>query len=256
MDLDSVADRVSWNRVDPIPGEVVAPPPGGPRSPWSPAASSSCPALRRRTSRPPSPSFAGDDCRRPAGPGRAQPRRRPRGRRPAPAVRGGSTRAHGTAPWSSTTPPPAAPRPAQVMMNSTAALQVNLQAGPERGWPERVARAYRLGPTLVAISASSPWLRGRDTGWKSARQRAWGGLDARTCGPVPGCVAVEPGTDGRPRPGVGLGALRPARPGGLRPDRRRRRRGRPDRRSRSSSGRAARSAWAGGCRPPPISTST
>jgi glutamate--cysteine ligase len=76
-----------------------------------------------------------------------------------------------------------------VMMNSTAALQVNLQAGPRRGWPERVARAHRLGPTMLAVSACSPWLHGRDTGWKSARQRAWRGLDVRRCGPVPGCVA-------------------------------------------------------------------
>ena len=80
---------------------------------------------------------------------------------------------------------------AEVMMNSTAALQVNLQAGPRRGWAERVARAYRLGPTLLAISASSRWLHGRDTGWKSARQRAWNGLDARTCGSVPGVVAAS-----------------------------------------------------------------
>jgi glutamate--cysteine ligase len=78
-----------------------------------------------------------------------------------------------------------------VMMNSTAALQVNLQAGAERDWPERVARAHRIGPVLVAVSACSPWLHGRDTGWKSARQRAWNGLDARACGPVPG--AFEPG---------------------------------------------------------------
>src|SRR5450755_2923812 len=81
--------------------------------------------------------------------------------------------------------------PGAVMMNSTAAMQVNLQAGPARGWAERVARAHRLGPTLVAISASSPWLHGHDTGWKSARQRAWHGLDERACGPVPG--AFEPG---------------------------------------------------------------
>ncbi len=77
-----------------------------------------------------------------------------------------------------------------VMMNSTAALQVNLQAGPQRGWSERVARAHQLGPTLVALSASSPWLSGRDTGWKSARQRAWGGLDPRACGPVPGYLTA------------------------------------------------------------------
>jgi glutamate--cysteine ligase len=77
---------------------------------------------------------------------------------------------------------------ALVMMNSTAALQVNLEAGPARGWPERVALANRLGPTMVAISACSPWLDGRDTGWKSARQRAWYGLDPRAW-PVTGRVA-------------------------------------------------------------------
>jgi glutamate--cysteine ligase len=81
--------------------------------------------------------------------------------------------------------------PGAVMMNSTAAMQVNLQAGPQREWSERVARAYRLGPTMMAISASSPWLHGRDTGWKSARQRAWSGLDPRSCGPVPGCVTSD-----------------------------------------------------------------
>jgi glutamate--cysteine ligase len=87
-----------------------------------------------------------------------------------------------------------------VMMNSTAALQVNLQAGPKRGWSERVARAHRLGPTLMAISASSPWLHGQDTGWKSVRQQAWAGLDARACGPVPGCLAPESASGARPGP--------------------------------------------------------
>jgi glutamate--cysteine ligase len=82
-----------------------------------------------------------------------------------------------------------------VMMNSTAALQVNLQAGPRAGWPERVARAHRLGPTMLAVSASSPWLHGHDTGWKSARQRAWRGLDSRRCGSVPGCVAATAAGD-------------------------------------------------------------
>jgi glutamate--cysteine ligase len=84
--------------------------------------------------------------------------------------------------------------PGAVMMNSTAAMQVNLQAGPQPGWPARVAQAYRLGPTMIAISASSPWLQGRDTGWKSARQRAWSGLDGRACGPVPGCMAPPAGS--------------------------------------------------------------
>jgi glutamate--cysteine ligase len=82
--------------------------------------------------------------------------------------------------------------PGTVMMNSTAAMQVNLEAGPQTGWADRVARAHRLGPTMIAISACSPWLGGRDTGWKSARQRAWAGLDPRACGPVPGLGAPEP----------------------------------------------------------------
>ena len=85
--------------------------------------------------------------------------------------------------------------PGVIMMNSTAALQVNLQAGPKDGWSERVARAHRLGPTLLALSASSPWLCGRDTGWKSARQRAWAGLDPRACGPVPGFLARRGASD-------------------------------------------------------------
>ena len=74
-----------------------------------------------------------------------------------------------------------------VMMNSTAALQLNLQAGPQAGWPRRVELAHRLGPTMVAISACSPWLHGRSTGWRSTRQATWARLDPRACGPVPGC---------------------------------------------------------------------
>lgn len=79
-----------------------------------------------------------------------------------------------------------------VMMNSTAALQLNLQAGPRKGWPARVELAHRLGPTLVAISACSPWLHGRPTGWHSTRQATWAQLDPRACGPVPGCDAGSP----------------------------------------------------------------
>jgi glutamate--cysteine ligase len=80
-----------------------------------------------------------------------------------------------------------------IMMNSTAALQVNLEAGPRHRWRERVTHAHRIGPTMLAIAANSPWLSGQPTGWKSARQRAWGILDERVCGPVPGCSASLPG---------------------------------------------------------------
>lgn len=72
------------------------------------------------------------------------------------------------------------------MMNSTAALQVNLEAGPAAGWAERVALAQALGPVLIAVSACSPMLAGRETGWRSARQRVWGELDQSRCGPLLG----------------------------------------------------------------------
>ncbi|MDP9445173.1 MAG: glutamate-cysteine ligase family protein, partial [Actinomycetota bacterium] len=52
---------------------------------------------------------------------------------------------------------------APVMMCATAALQVNVEAGPRPNWAARVARAQRLGPVLVALSASSPMVAGRAT---------------------------------------------------------------------------------------------
>jgi glutamate--cysteine ligase len=73
-----------------------------------------------------------------------------------------------------------------VMMTSTAALQVNLDAGPASGWSRRVRLAQALGPVLVAVSACSPLLGGRVTGWRSNRQRAWAQLDQTRCGPLPG----------------------------------------------------------------------
>src|SRR3954467_5688534 len=70
------------------------------------------------------------------------------------------------------------------MMTATASLQVNLEAGPAAGWPDRVALAHQLGPVLVAISGCSPMLEGRSTGWRSSRQRIWGELDQARGGPL------------------------------------------------------------------------
>ena len=72
------------------------------------------------------------------------------------------------------------------MMTSTASLQVNLDAGPASGWGTRVALAHQLGPVLVAVSACSPLLAGRRTGWRSTRQQVWGNLDQARCGPLLG----------------------------------------------------------------------
>ena len=70
------------------------------------------------------------------------------------------------------------------MMTSTASLQVSVDAGPAAGWGGRVALAHQLGPVLVAVSACSPLLAGRPTGWRSSRQQVWGELDQARCGPV------------------------------------------------------------------------
>jgi glutamate--cysteine ligase len=49
-----------------------------------------------------------------------------------------------------------------------------------------VALAHQLGPVLVAVSACSPLLAGRRTGWRSSRQHVWGALDQARCGPLLG----------------------------------------------------------------------
>ncbi len=193
VDLDSVASPVSWDRLGPMLGSVraaagrsaVTMEPGGQlelSGPPRPGILSTVTELRedwRRTR------LALDGLRLGVAPTGADPLRPPRRVNPRSRYRALERHFAGTG----------RAAPGAVMMNSTAAIQVNLQAGPRRGWAERVARAHRLGPTLMAIAASSPWLRGRDTGWKSARQRAWFGLDARACGPVPGCVASSLSAD-------------------------------------------------------------
>ncbi len=81
------------------------------------------------------------------------------------------------------------------MMTSTASVQVNLDAGPQAGWAERVRLAHALGPVMVAISANSPLLDGKFSGWRSARQRVWSQLDAARCGPILTASGDDPGTD-------------------------------------------------------------
>jgi glutamate--cysteine ligase len=191
VDLDHVADPVPWRRVEAIaatvgrgaPGIAVTVEPGGQIELSGPPEAGVGPAVARLRYEGTGARLALADRHLGLAYAGADPARPSRRVNPRPRYR--AMEEH----FAATGRGPAG----QVMMNSTAALQVNLQAGPRSEWTARVARAYRLGPTLVAIAASSPWLHGRDTGWKSVRQRAWSRLDARTCGPVPGCVA----TDGR-----------------------------------------------------------
>ncbi|MEB3022174.1 ergothioneine biosynthesis glutamate--cysteine ligase EgtA [[Mycobacterium] crassicus] len=81
------------------------------------------------------------------------------------------------------------------MMTSTASVQLNLDAGPRSGWADRVRLAHALGPTMVAIAANSPLLRGEFSGWRSTRQRVWSRLDSARCGPVLGLDGTDPASD-------------------------------------------------------------
>lgn len=76
--------------------------------------------------------------------------------------------------------------PGRAMMTATAALQVNLDAGPRAGWATRLGGIRDLGPVLVAASACSPLLGARESGWASMRQQTWLGIDPRRSGVVPG----------------------------------------------------------------------
>ncbi|ATQ31209.1 ergothioneine biosynthesis glutamate--cysteine ligase EgtA [Rhodococcus ruber] len=75
----------------------------------------------------------------------------------------------------------------RLMMNSTAATQVSVDAGAD---DDELARRWRVlhavGPALVAAFACSPSLRGAPDGnWASQRMRTWLALDADRTTPVP-----------------------------------------------------------------------
>jgi len=74
--------------------------------------------------------------------------------------------------------------PGRAMMTATAALQINLNAGPQDRWAERVRHIHRIGPVLIALSACSPLVAGRSSGWRSMRQEIWGRLDQARCRPL------------------------------------------------------------------------
>jgi glutamate--cysteine ligase len=86
-------------------------------------------------------------------------------------------------------------RAGAAMMTSTASIQVNVDAGPADGWADRVRLAHALGPTMIAIAANSPLLRGSFSGWRSSRQRVWSQLDTARCGPVLGASGDDPASD-------------------------------------------------------------
>ncbi|MBA2463370.1 MAG: ergothioneine biosynthesis glutamate--cysteine ligase EgtA [Nocardioidaceae bacterium] len=76
------------------------------------------------------------------------------------------------------------PGPGRAMMSATAALQINVDAGPATGWSGRLAHLRALVPMLIAASATSPYLGGRSSGWHSMRQETWHGIDPGRSDPI------------------------------------------------------------------------
>jgi glutamate--cysteine ligase len=80
----------------------------------------------------------------------------------------------------------------QVMMCGTAATQICLDAGEPHRLGARWAALHALGPPLLALFANSRHHAGSDTGWASARVRAWLALDPTRTWPVE--VTGDPAT--------------------------------------------------------------
>lgn len=72
----------------------------------------------------------------------------------------------------------------RVMMCSTAATQVCLDAGESGHLVTRWRALHTLGPALVALFATGGRQAGADTGWASARMRAWLAIDPARTAPV------------------------------------------------------------------------
>jgi glutamate--cysteine ligase len=72
----------------------------------------------------------------------------------------------------------------RVMMCGTASVQANLDLGSGQEAESRWRQAHRVGPTLAATFANSPFQGGGPSGWRSTRLAVWQALDATRTSPV------------------------------------------------------------------------
>jgi glutamate--cysteine ligase len=79
----------------------------------------------------------------------------------------------------------------RTMMRSTAAVQVNLDAGLRSTLAARWSLAGALGPMLAAAFANSPLQEGAPSGWKSTRLAIWQSIDPSRTAPVAGSDPLE-----------------------------------------------------------------
>lgn len=71
------------------------------------------------------------------------------------------------------------------MMQQTATVQGNFDYESEEDARRKLRVSLALSPVLVAISANSPVLDGKETGFKSFRAHVWTDTDPRRCGLLP-----------------------------------------------------------------------
>ena len=72
----------------------------------------------------------------------------------------------------------------RTMMALTAAIQVNVDAGPPEQVDARWGLAHDLGPVLAAAFANSPFRDGKPSGWKSTRLANWYEVDRTRTAPA------------------------------------------------------------------------
>lgn len=71
------------------------------------------------------------------------------------------------------------------MMQQTATVQGNFDYESEEDARRKLRTSLALSPVLVAISANSPLIDGKDSGYKSFRAHVWTDTDPRRCGLLP-----------------------------------------------------------------------
>ncbi|MFQ5351989.1 MAG: glutamate--cysteine ligase, partial [Candidatus Binatia bacterium] len=71
------------------------------------------------------------------------------------------------------------------MMQQTATVQANFDYSDERDASRKMRLAMALAPALVAMSANSPVIDGRPTGYRSYRAHVWTDTDPARCGVLP-----------------------------------------------------------------------
>jgi glutamate--cysteine ligase len=82
------------------------------------------------------------------------------------------------------------------MMRGTAGFQLTYDVDDREDAGRKLALLYRLSPILLAISANSRQIEGRDSGWASFRHHVWWETDRDRSGVPEGCLFAETALEG------------------------------------------------------------